>query len=132
AGHVAGEIIKLMATKGILAKGSRILVLGLTFKENCPDIRNSKVADMVRELKRFGARVDVHDPWIDSAEAEHEYGIRPIKRISTGVYDAAVVAVGHRQFREYGAERVRKACKKNHVVYDIKYVFPAHQVDGRL
>jgi UDP-N-acetyl-D-galactosamine dehydrogenase len=130
--YVAGEIIKLMATRGILAKGSRILVLGLTFKENCPDIRNSKVADMVRELKRFGARVDVYDPWIDSKEAQHEYGIRPIKRISARAYDAAVVAVGHREFREHGVDRVRQACKKNHVVYDIKYVFPADQVDGRL
>jgi len=132
ANYVAGEIIKLMASKGILAKGSRILVLGLTFKENCPDIRNSKVADVVRELKRFGARVDVHDPWIDAAEAEHEYGIRPVRRITAGSYDAAVVAVGHKQFREKGIASVREACKKNHVVYDVKYVFPADQVDGRL
>jgi UDP-N-acetyl-D-glucosamine/UDP-N-acetyl-D-galactosamine dehydrogenase len=132
AGYVAGEIIKLMAGKGILAKGSRILMLGLTFKENCPDLRNSKVADVVRELKRFGARVDVFDPWIDRAEAEHEYGIRPIRRISAGSYDAAVVAVGHRQFREQGVTSVRNACKKNHVIYDIKYVFPSNQVDGRL
>jgi UDP-N-acetyl-D-galactosamine dehydrogenase len=132
ANYVAGEIIKLMATKGILAKGSRVLVLGLTFKENCPDIRNSKVADVVRELKRFGARVDVYDPWIDAEEADHEYGIRPIKRISAGCYDAAVVAVGHKEFREQGIGSVRRACKKNHVVYDVKYVFPAEQVDGRL
>jgi len=132
ANYVAGEIIKLMASRGILAKGSRILVLGLTFKENCPDLRNSKVADVVRELKRFGARVDVHDPWIDAAEAEHEYGIRPIKRVPAASYDAAVVAVGHRQFREQGVAAVRDACKKNHVVYDVKYVFPANQVDGRL
>ncbi len=132
ANYVAGEIIKLMATKGILAKGSRVLVLGLTFKENCPDIRNSKVADVVRELRRFGARVDVYDPWIDAEEADHEYGIRPIKRVSAGMYDAAVVAVGHKEFREQGIGSVRRACKKNHVVYDVKYVFPAEQVDGRL
>jgi UDP-N-acetyl-D-galactosamine dehydrogenase len=132
ANYVAGEIVKLMATRGILANGSRILVLGLTFKENCPDLRNSKVADLVRELNRFGAKVDVYDPWIDRSEAEHEYGIRPIRRIPQGSYDAAVVAVGHRQFRESGIDSVRSACKKNHVVYDIKYVFPADQVDGRL
>jgi len=130
--YVAGEIIKLMAGKEILAKGSRVLVLGLTFKENCPDLRNSKVADVVRELKKFGAKVDVFDPWIDAAEAEHEYGIRPIKRITPGSYDAAVVAVGHKQFRDQGIDYVRRACKKNHVVYDVKYVFSADQVDGRL
>jgi UDP-N-acetyl-D-galactosamine dehydrogenase len=132
ANYVAGEIVKLMATKGILANGSRILVLGLTFKENCPDLRNSKVADVVRELQRFGARVDVYDPWIDRSEAQHEYGIRPIKRIPQGMYDAAVLAVGHKQFREQGVASVRRACKKNHVLYDVKYLFPSDQVDGRL
>ncbi len=79
-----------------------MLVLGLTFKENCPDLRNSKVADVVRELKNYGAKVDVFDPWIDRDEAEHEYGIRPIKRVRDGVYDAAVLAVGHKEFREHG------------------------------
>jgi UDP-N-acetyl-D-galactosamine dehydrogenase len=132
ANYVAGQIVKLMAGKKILAKGARVLVLGLTFKENCPDLRNSKVADVVRELKNYGARVDVYDPWIDSAEAEHEYGIRPVKRIKDGAYDAAVVAVGHKEFRELGMANIRKACRKNHVVYDIKYLFPASQVDGRL
>jgi UDP-N-acetyl-D-galactosamine dehydrogenase len=132
ANYVAGEVVKLMAGKKILAKGSKILVLGLTFKENCPDLRNSKVADVVRELKRFGARVDVYDPWIDRDEATHEYGIRPVTRVAEGRYDAAVIAVGHKEFREGGIASVRRACKKNHVIYDIKYVFPADQVDGRL
>ena len=132
ANYVAAQIVKLMAGKKILAKGSRVLVLGLTFKENCPDLRNSKVADVVRELAHYGADVDVYDPWIDHDEAEHEYGIRPIKRPRDGVYDAAVVAVAHKEFRDQGIGAVRKACKKNHVVYDIKYLFPAAQVDGRL
>jgi UDP-N-acetyl-D-galactosamine dehydrogenase len=132
ANYVAGQIVKLMAGKKILAKGSKIIVYGLTFKENCPDLRNSKVADVVRELQRYGAKVDVYDPWIDRAEAEHEYGIRPITRVRDGAYDAAVVAVGHKEFREQGIARVRKACKKSHVVYDIKYVFGANEVDGRL
>src|SRR6186713_3373824 len=92
ANYVAAQIVKLMAGKKILAKGSRVLVLGLTFKENCPDLRNSKVADVVRELKNYGADVDVYDPWIDAGEAEHEYGIRPIKRLRDGAYDAAVLA----------------------------------------
>jgi UDP-N-acetyl-D-glucosamine/UDP-N-acetyl-D-galactosamine dehydrogenase len=132
ANYVAGQVVKLMANRQILAKGSRILVLGLTFKENCPDLRNSKVADVVRELQNYGATVDVFDPWIDADEAEHEYGIRPIKRLRDGVYDAAVVAVGHKQFRDMGIGNLRKACRKKHVVYDIKYVFAADQVDGRL
>jgi UDP-N-acetyl-D-glucosamine/UDP-N-acetyl-D-galactosamine dehydrogenase len=132
ANYVAGQVVKLMASRKILAKGSKVLVLGLTFKENCPDLRNSKVADVVRELKNYGARVDVYDPWIDAEEAEHEYGIRPIRRLRDGAYDAAVMAVGHKQFRDMGIRNVRKACKEIHVVYDIKYVFPADQVDGRL
>jgi UDP-N-acetyl-D-glucosamine/UDP-N-acetyl-D-galactosamine dehydrogenase len=132
ANYVAGQVVKLMAGRQILAKGSRILVLGLTFKENCPDLRNSKVADVVRELQNYGADVDVFDPWIDANEAEHEYGIRPIRRLRDGVYDAAVVAVGHKEFREMGVASLRKACRKKHVVYDIKYVFSADQVDGRL
>jgi UDP-N-acetyl-D-galactosamine dehydrogenase len=107
-------------------------VLGLTFKENCPDLRNSKVADVVRELKNHGAKVEVYDPWIDRDEADHEYGIRPVRRIKEGAYDAVVVAVGHKEFRDLGMTSIRKACKKNHVVYDIKYVFPSNEVDGRL
>ena len=132
ANYVAGQIVKLMAGKKILAKGSKVLVLGLTFKENCPDLRNSKVADVVRELRNYGADVDVFDPWIDADEAEHEYGIRPIKRLRDGVYDAAVLAVAHKQFREMGIASVRRACKKSHIVYDIKYLFGADHVDGRL
>jgi UDP-N-acetyl-D-galactosamine dehydrogenase len=121
-----------MSGKRILVKGSRVLVLGLTFKENCPDLRNSKVADVVRELRNYGAKVDVYDPWIDRDEAEHEYGIRPVTRIRPAAYDGVVVAVGHRQFRELGIKAIRKACRKSHVVYDIKHVFPAGAVDGRL
>jgi UDP-N-acetyl-D-galactosamine dehydrogenase len=132
AAYVAGQVVKLMSGKRILVKGSRVLVLGLTFKENCPDLRNSKVADVVRELRNYGAKVDVFDPWIDHDEAEHEYGIRAIRKIKPGTYDAAVVAVGHKQFRDLGIDTIRQACKKSHVIYDIKYVFPADEVDGRL
>jgi UDP-N-acetyl-D-galactosamine dehydrogenase len=132
ANYVAGQIVKLMAGKKILAKGSKIIVYGLTFKENCPDLRNSKVADVVRELKNYGAKVDVYDPWIDRDEADHEYGIRPVRTVRPGSYDAAVLAVSHKEFREQGISSIRKACKKTHVVYDIKYLFPAAQVDGRL
>ncbi|MGH8139437.1 MAG: Vi polysaccharide biosynthesis UDP-N-acetylglucosamine C-6 dehydrogenase TviB [Steroidobacteraceae bacterium] len=130
--YVAGEITKLMAKKRIHVNGCRALVLGLTFKENCPDIRNSKVVDVVRELQKYGARVDVYDPWADGAECKHEYGLRPVRTLEPKRYDIAVIAVAHREFRALGAGGVRRLCRKNHVVYDIKHVFAAADVDGRL
>jgi UDP-N-acetyl-D-galactosamine dehydrogenase len=130
--HVVAEIVKLMTLKRIHIKGSRALVLGLTFKENCPDIRNSKVVDVVREMRKFGAKVDVYDPWADSAECLHEYGIRPVRSLSPAKYDVAVIAVAHREFRTLGAAAVRKLCRNTHVLYDIKHVFTAKEVDGRL
>jgi UDP-N-acetyl-D-galactosamine dehydrogenase len=130
--YVADQISKLMASKRIHVNGSRVLVLGVTFKENCPDIRNSKVVDVVRELTKNGAEVDIYDPWADNAELKHEYGLRLTRSLQPKRYDAAVVAVAHKEFRELGAEGVRKLCKKSHVLYDIKLVFPAAQVDGRL
>ncbi len=130
--HVAGEIIKLMTRKRIHVSGSRILMLGITFKENCPDIRNSKVVDVIRELENYGAKVAVHDPWAVSEECKHEYGIRLTRSFQKGTYDAAVIAVAHHQFRELGATAVRKLCRKNHVLYDIKHLFNAADVDGSL
>jgi UDP-N-acetyl-D-galactosamine dehydrogenase len=130
--YVAERVTQLMIRKRIHVKGSRILMMGLTFKENCPDLRNSKVADVVRELKNFGAKVDVYDPWIDAAEAEHEYGIRPIRKPTKGRYDAVIVGVAHQQFKDMGVEAIRSLAKRPHVLYDIKYVFDAKEVDGRL
>ncbi|MCW5573649.1 MAG: Vi polysaccharide biosynthesis UDP-N-acetylglucosamine C-6 dehydrogenase TviB [Steroidobacteraceae bacterium] len=130
--YVAGEVARLMSDRRIHVKGSRVLVLGLAFKENCPDLRNSKVADVVRELGKFGAKVDVHDPWVDAREAKHEYGIRLVKTPKPRSYDAVVLAVGHQQFKDMGAAAVRRLGRKHAVVYDIKYVFGADQVDGRL
>jgi UDP-N-acetyl-D-galactosamine dehydrogenase len=130
--YVAGEIIKLMTEKRIHVKGARTLVLGMTFKENCPDIRNSKVIDVVRELEKYGAAVDIYDPWADGQECRHEYGVRPIKTLKPKHYDVAVIAVAHREFRDMGAEGVRRLCRKTHVIYDIKHVFRAADVDGRL
>jgi UDP-N-acetyl-D-galactosamine dehydrogenase len=106
--------------------------MGLTFKENCPDVRNTRIVDVVNELTKFGATVDVYDPWVDPAEAKHEYGLRPVKRLRLGSYDAIVMGVAHRQFREMGIARVRALAKKRHVLYDIKYVFDRDEVDGRL
>jgi UDP-N-acetyl-D-glucosamine/UDP-N-acetyl-D-galactosamine dehydrogenase len=130
--HVAEQLMRLMAAKRIHVKGARVLVLGITFKENCPDIRNSKVADVVRELRKQGARVEVYDPWASAAECRHEYGFAPVQRLRANRYDAVVVAVAHRQFRELGARGVRRLCRARHVLYDIKHVFPAAAVDGRL
>ena len=130
--HVAAQITRLMAAKRIHVKGARVLILGLTFKENCPDIRNSKVVDVVRELRKQGARVEVYDPWANAAECRHEYGLNTVRALKPKRYDAAVVAVAHRQFRELGARGVRRLCRRQHVLYDIKHVFPAAVVDGRL
>ncbi len=130
--YVAGEIVKLMTRKRIHVNGARAIVLGITFKENCPDIRNSKVVDLVRELQRYGVAVDVHDPWADSRECRHEYGIRLTRAPKKRHYDVAVLAVAHQEFRTGGVQRVRGLCRKNHVLYDIKHSFPAAEMDGRL
>ena len=130
--YVTGQITRLMATKRIHVNGARVLMLGMTFKENCPDIRNSKVVDVVRELTSHGATVDIYDPWANASECRQEYGLKTLRALKPGRYDVAVVAVAHRQFHELGARGVRRLCKKNHVLYDIKHVFPAAAVDGRL
>ena len=130
--YVAKEIVKLMTGKRIHVNGSRALVLGITFKENCPDIRNSKVVTVVRELQKFGAQVDVHDPWADPAECAHEYGLSLTQVLRRNRYDVVVMAVAHRQFRGLGAAGVRRLCRKNHVLYDIKYVLKRRDVDGRI
>jgi UDP-N-acetyl-D-galactosamine dehydrogenase len=134
ANYVAQEVVRLMTQRRIHVKDSRVLVLGVTFKENCPDIRNSKVIDVVRELENYGAKVDIHDPWADGAECKHEYGIRPVRDAmeNRATYDAIVLAVSHREFKEIGPAGIRKLGKKNHVMYDIKHVFRAADTDGRL
>ncbi|HEY3515827.1 MAG TPA: Vi polysaccharide biosynthesis UDP-N-acetylglucosamine C-6 dehydrogenase TviB [Gammaproteobacteria bacterium] len=130
--HVAMRVVKLMIKRNIQPSGARVLVLGLTFKENCPDVRNTKVADIVRELKSFGCKVDVHDPWASSSEAEHEYGISLIAQPKAGSYDAIVVAVAHKEYLELGAAGIRKFGSPNTVIFDIKHVMPKTASDGRL
>jgi UDP-N-acetyl-D-galactosamine dehydrogenase len=132
ASYVAGEVIRLMAAKRIHVKSSRVLVLGLAFKENTPDLRNSKVADLVRELTEMGARVDVWDPWVSAREALEEYGIRLVRKPARGRYDAVVLAVGHREFASMKPADVRRFAKRRHVVYDVKYLFDRAASDGRL
>ena len=130
--YVANRVIRLMIKAGIAVSGSRILVLGLTFKENCPDIRNTKIIDMVRELEDVGARVDIHDPWVNPADARAEYGIDLVASPEPGAYDAVVLAVAHDEFRSLGVAGVRAFGADPSVVYDIKYLLPADAVDGRL
>ena len=130
--YVAQQIAQLMMQRRIQVKDSRILMMGLTFKENCPDVRNTKIVDVVHELEKYGAKVDVVDPWADPDEAEHEYGLRPVKRVKPGTYDAVVMGVAHQEFRKMGIAKIREFGKKQHVLYDIKYVFRAGEVDGRL
>jgi UDP-N-acetyl-D-glucosamine/UDP-N-acetyl-D-galactosamine dehydrogenase len=130
--YVAARVVQLMMKKRLHVMGSRILIMGLTFKENCPDIRNSKVADVVRELQKYGAQVDVCDPWVDADEAELEYSLRPVRCPKPKHYDAIVMAVAHKEFRDMGIENVRSFAKREHVLFDIKYVFDADAVDGRL
>jgi UDP-N-acetyl-D-galactosamine dehydrogenase len=130
--YVAQKIAELMIKRRIQVCDARILVMGLTFKENCPDVRNTKIVDVVRELEKFGSRVDIHDPWADPEEARHEYGVRLVRKLRPGTYDAIVMGVAHEQFRKMGIARIRELARKNHVLYDIKYVFRADEVDGRL
>jgi UDP-N-acetyl-D-glucosamine/UDP-N-acetyl-D-galactosamine dehydrogenase len=130
--YVAERVAQLMISKRIHVRGARILIMGLTFKENCPDLRNSKVVDVVKELKNYGAKVDVYDPWIDADECAHEYGFKPIKKPAPGRYDAVVLAVAHTEFRDMGIDTIRSFAKRPHVLYDIKYVFGADEVDDRL
>jgi UDP-N-acetyl-D-galactosamine dehydrogenase len=130
--HVASEVIRLMARHRINPVDAKVLVLGLAFKENCPDLRNTRVIDIVNVLRSYHAQVDVHDPWVDPAEAAHEYGLHPVAEPAVASYDAVVIAVGHRQFVQLGAEGIRRYTKPGGVVYDIKYVLPRDAVDGRL
>ncbi|KJV27741.1 nucleotide sugar dehydrogenase [Luteibacter yeojuensis] len=131
--HVASEVVKLMIGRGHAIRDSRILVLGLTFKENCPDLRNTRVVDLVREFEGYSARVDVYDPWANAREAREEYGLSLLDAPpAAGEYDAIVVAVAHDQFRQLGAEGIRALAHGRAVVYDIKGILPRDAVDGRL
>ncbi len=130
--YVVSQLVKAMTKRRIQVQGSRVLVMGLAFKENCPDLRNTRVVDIVRELREYNIEVDVYDPWIDAAEAVHEYGITPIKTPAAGAYDAVIVAVAHKQFLEMGAPAIRALGKDQHVLYDLKYIMSADESDLRL
>ena len=129
---IADQVTKLMTKKDISLNGSSILMMGLAFKENCPDIRNTKVADLIKELNVFNCSVDVYDPWVDKLEAMHEYNIELINAPAKGKYDAIVIAVAHDKFKDYSPNEIKDFGKDNHVIYDIKYLLNADHVDGRL
>ncbi len=130
--YIASTVIKKMVRKGIDVSNSRILVMGLTFKENCPDLRNTRVIDIITEFAEYGLTVDVHDPWANPDEAFREYRIKLAEHLPEGVYSGIVVAVAHRQFAEMTVSQLRKLCKNTSVIYDVKSMFPHDQVDGCL
>lgn len=131
--YVASEVVKLMVCRGMTLPKSRILVLGFAFKENCPDVRNTRVVDLIKELRGYSAAVEVYDPWADPAAVQEEYGIELLPNAPEhGSYDAIVLAVAHQQFQRMGVKAIRALGRKNHVLYDIKSVLPADQVDARL
>ncbi len=130
--YVAEQVTRLMMQRKIQVSGSRALILGLAFKENCPDLRNSRVIDVIHELQRCDMQVDVHDPWISARDAREEYGIDLVSQPGAGEYDAVIIAVGHAAFAEMGVAGLRAFCKPGGILYDVKYLLPADQVDGRL
>ena len=130
--YVVSQVSKLMTQKNIHIVDANILIMGLTFKENCPDIRNTRVVDLVKEFEGFNCNVDVYDPWVDKDEARNEYNIMPIDHPIKGKYDAILLAVLHDEFKGLSLSQIKAFGRDNHVLYDIKYLFPADQIDGRL
>jgi UDP-N-acetyl-D-galactosamine dehydrogenase len=130
--YVVSQLVKSMLKKGIQVKDSNVLVMGLTFKENCPDLRNTKVVDIVAEMKDYNMDVDILDPWCSSEGAQYEYGLSTIKEAKDNTYDAIVLAVSHNEFKVMGAEAIRALGKAESVIYDLKYVLPKESVDIRL
>ncbi len=132
AAHVVLQVAKLMAKKRINIVDSNILILGLSFKENCPDLRNTKVVDIISELEPYNANIDIYDPWLESEDAQSEYGLELISTPEQGHYDAVIITVAHKQFAEMGAAGIRALCKADSVLYDVKYLLQSDEVDGRL
>jgi UDP-N-acetyl-D-galactosamine dehydrogenase len=130
--YIVSQLVKAISKRRIFIDGARILVMGITFKENCPDLRNSRVVDIVTELQDYNCQVDVYDPWATAEDAQHEYGISPVAQPEHGTYDAIILAVAHRQFKTMGTAAIRALGKPNHVLYDLKYLLPAADSDLRL
>jgi len=129
---VASQVIKMLTQRRVHVVGANILILGLAFKENCPDLRNTRVVDIISELDTYHANVEVYDPWVDPAQAVEEYNINPVAELSAGRYDAIILAVGHKQFIDMGADAIRALGRDEHILYDIKSALPLESVDARL
>jgi len=129
---VVSQLVKAMGKRRVHVNGARILVMGLAFKENCPDLRNTRVVDIVAELKDYNCEVDVYDPWASAEQAEHQYGITPVTQPQPGTYDGIIVAVAHHQFKSMGCAAIRALGKPNHVLFDLKYLLLAEESDLRL
>lgn len=130
--YIAGQMVKAMLKRRIQVEGAQVLVLGLAFKENCPDLRNTKVIDVVTELRDYGIIPDVYDPWVSAGEAHREYGLDLVENPELGHYDGIVLAVAHREFANLGAEGIRAFGRPGHILYDLKYIIPAEASDIRL
>lgn len=130
--YIANELIQLMIKNKIEFSNSNILILGFSFKENCPDSRNTRVIDIVNSLQKLNCNVDIYDPWINSQEVFDEYGIHPIEKPEIGKYDAAIVAVAHDEFKQMNVEGIQNFCNENSLIYDVKHIFDKNKVDGRL
>ena len=130
--YVVSQLIKAMAHSGIQLSGAKVLVLGFTFKENCPDIRNTRVINIIEELESYKCSVDIFDPWIKRSEVEVEYNKTPVTDLTPGSYDAIIIAVGHDDFKDMGVARIRELGKNTHVLYDLKYMFDKEKTDIRL
>lgn len=130
--HIADKVLRLMTRKKIQVADSNILVMGLTFKENCPDIRNTKVIDVIKELDSFHANVEIYDPWADAQQVQHEYDLELVTQPELGRYDAVVVCVAHDQIKAMGVDEIRALCKDTHVIFDVKYILDKEQIDDRL
>lgn len=130
--YVVTQLVKTMIKKRIQVEDAKVLILGLSFKENCPDVRNTKVIDIVHELEEYNIEVDVYDPWVDKAEAEREYNVTLISKPAMNNYDGIILAVAHNEFVEMGVEKIRALGKTSHILYDLKYVFSKEDTDIRL
>jgi UDP-N-acetyl-D-glucosamine/UDP-N-acetyl-D-galactosamine dehydrogenase len=130
--YVVTQLVKQMTKQRIHVQGARVLVMGLAFKENCPDLRNTRIVDIVHELAEYDVKADVYDPWVSVEEAQHEYGITPVKQLAAASYDAIILAVGHREFKAMGAQALRALGKPQHVLFDLKYILTAQESDLRL
>ena len=130
--YVVSRVVKLMLKKKVHVQDSKVLILGLTFKENCPDIRNTKVVDVINEFESYGTKIDVYDPWVDKDEALQEYGINLIDSPASGIYDAIVLCVAHGEFQTKGIEWIKSLGKVQTIIYDVKNILPSDAVDGRL